>query len=123
MNATKVKFLLSGGAFAIGLGLVVLFFFAPDQYPFYPRCLFHTVTGLQCPGCGGLRAMHCLLHGQFVAAFHLNALFVLLLPIALLIGVRLTLNPQSWLPKMLQASFWWWLLLSAVILFGIGRNL
>ena len=33
----------------------VLFFFNPSQYGFYPVCLFHELTGLNCPGCGGRR--------------------------------------------------------------------
>ena len=50
------------GAFAL-LGLAaVLFFFNPAQSGFYPFCVFHRTTGLLCPGCGSLRALHQLLH-------------------------------------------------------------
>src|SRR5262245_36358819 len=60
----------------------VLFWFNPAQSGFYPTCYFHSWTGLLCPGCGSLRAMHQLLHGDIVAAMHFNVLFVLSLPIA-----------------------------------------
>jgi hypothetical protein len=45
-----------------------------------PLCPFHSVTGLWCPLCGGLRAADALVHGQFTAALHDNALFVAALP-------------------------------------------
>lgn len=52
---------------------------------FFPRCLFHTLTGLQCPGCGTQRAIHALLHADIPTAWHHNALLFILLPIIALI--------------------------------------
>lgn len=34
----------------------------------YP-CLFHRITGLFCPGCGGTRAFTALLQGHFISCF------------------------------------------------------
>ena len=34
----------------------------------YP-CLFHTVTGYYCPGCGGTRALQALFQGHFLTSF------------------------------------------------------
>ncbi|MGN1205636.1 MAG: DUF2752 domain-containing protein [Eubacterium sp.] len=34
-----------------------------------PPCLFHLVTGLPCPGCGGTRAFVALLHGDILHSF------------------------------------------------------
>jgi ABC-type amino acid transport system permease subunit len=45
------------------------------------------MTGLKCPGCGSQRAIHSLLHFDFVQAFRYNALLVLSLP---LLAVLLT---------------------------------
>jgi hypothetical protein len=65
-------------AAALGSG-AVLFFFDPAKHGFYPICLFHSLTGLNCPGCGATRAAYQLLHGHLLRALHDNALFVLTL--------------------------------------------
>ena len=60
----------------VAVGMAVLFLFDPSSHHFYPVCLFHRVTGLNCPGCGSTRACYALLHGELVTALHDNALFV-----------------------------------------------
>ena len=59
---------------------VVLYAVDPARGSFYPLCPFRTITRLNCPGCGSLRACHQLLHANIVAAFKLNPLMVLALP-------------------------------------------
>lgn len=61
--------------FAVAV-LALLFMFDPRQYSFYPKCQLHSLTGLNCAGCGTLRAMHHLLHGEFLLAFRSNALLI-----------------------------------------------
>ncbi len=46
-----------------------------------PLCPFHTITGWQCPLCGGLRCADALVHGQWSAALHDNMLLVVALPV------------------------------------------
>ncbi len=65
---------------AIGVGAVV-FFFDPRTHGFYPVCLFHALTGLNCPGCGMTRALYALLHGNLRLALKDNALFVVTLAV------------------------------------------
>jgi len=74
-------------ALLLALGLGIVFFFDPATAGFYPRCLFKTVFGRACPGCGSLRAMHQLLHGNLEAAWALNKLIVVGLPLAALAGL------------------------------------
>ncbi len=61
--------------------LVVLFVFDPARNSFYPQCAFKRLTGWDCPGCGGLRATHQLMHGNVRAAFALNPLLFVIAPI------------------------------------------
>ena len=41
-----------------------------------PKCMFHKLTGLYCPGCGGTRALSSLLHGDLKASLHNNLLLI-----------------------------------------------
>ena len=77
--------------------LLVLFFFDPARFSFYPRCPLHSVTGLDCPTCGSLRAIHQLLHGHVRAAYALNPLLFYLVPAGLLLVFRPIRNHCRWL--------------------------
>ena len=99
--------------------VVVLYFFSPKDYSFYPRCLFHSLTGLDCPGCGSLRATHELLHGNFKAAFALNPLLVFLLPAMILVSIGHVRGQ----PSFGENKIWFWLVCGLLILFAVARNL
>src|ERR1700722_4899252 len=61
---------------------IVLYSYNPiDTHSIYPPCPFHYLTGFYCPGCGSLRAIHQLLHGNIISAIHFNILMILLLPL------------------------------------------
>lgn len=62
------------------LGLAALHFRDPHEAT-WVLCPFNTLTGLPCPGCGGLRAMNLLSHGDLGAAVSSNLLAVLLVPV------------------------------------------
>src|SRR5882757_715255 len=79
------------GATALGVGAVV-FFFNPSTHRFYPVCMFHALTGWNCPGCGMTRALYALLHGNLMVALKDNALFVALLALAVVWGARLAVQ-------------------------------
>ncbi|MFD5626352.1 DUF2752 domain-containing protein [Streptomyces sp. NPDC127072] len=48
----------------------------PNQPGHYPVCPLLRLTGVYCPGCGGLRSAHAFVHGDFAAALTDNALAV-----------------------------------------------
>ena len=48
-------------------GALYLYFMGPQNIPL--PCVFYSVTGLYCPGCGGTRAILSLLDGEFVQSF------------------------------------------------------
>jgi hypothetical protein len=115
--------LVMGGALLIAL--LMVYRFDPVRHSLYPRCFLYAQTGIQCPGCGGLRATHQLLHGNVREAFRLNALFVTLLPVGAAWALRLALMKLTGKP--IRHPFthprWVWLLAIAIIAFGVLRNL
>ncbi len=112
--------LLSGFA-----GLILLRLYDPATSGIFPPCPLRYLTGLYCPGCGSLRAIHQLLLGNFREAWALNPLTVVLLPFVThglaseaLVQLRGRALPQVFLP-----AIWIRALCAVVILFGIARNL
>lgn len=111
------------GAFAAGLALVAVV--DPNEPGHYPTCPLLAFTGLYCPGCGTMRALHDLAHGDLAGAMARNPLAVLALPVLAWAWVRwvrgrcgtgttgLTSVP-AWMP---------WAAAGLVVLFGLARNL
>ncbi len=131
MTRPRTSALLTPGVFvvvvlgaALGGAGATVYFFNPGTHNFYPSCAFHSLTGLNCPGCGMTRALYALLHGEWRLALKDNALFVGLLA---LLGVwcvksvvrKIRNQPASFTvpPKIL------WLLLVSAVFFGVIRNL
>lgn len=109
----------------IFIAAVFLFFLNPAQSQWYPPCLFHKFTGLYCPGCGSLRALHQLLHGHLLTALGLNPLMVLMLPIIgyfFISQVLIVIRGQP-LPRIFIPARWLWLLFALIITYWILRNI
>jgi hypothetical protein len=111
------------GIAILGAGAVV-FFFNPSTHGFYPICLFHSLTGWNCPGCGGTRSLHALLHGKFALALKDNALFVALFVAAVMRGTWFAVKIFRRQPvgELLPANVLWTVLTFAAV-FTVLRNL
>jgi len=100
----------------VALGLS--FIFGPDSLPGLDICLFHAVTGLQCPGCGITRAFCAISHGQFAHAWGLNPFaypFYALAVVALVFPPIFWRVPEKWAIASLLV------LAAALIVFGVFR--
>lgn len=117
--------MLAGSATAGLLAAALLYVFSPSESGLFPPCPFHALTGWYCPGCGSLRALHQLLHGDILAAMHLNPLMVLSLPfvayglaaemLKTCLGIRL--------PGVRLRAYWIWAIFAVIVLYGIARNI
>jgi hypothetical protein len=113
-------FVAAAAAAAVGVVAAV----DPNEPGHYPTCPFLALTGQFCPGCGSLRAVHALAHGDLGTAVGLNVLAVLAVVPLLLIwlqwlrrswtgGCRRTVAPAP-AP---------WALVVVVCVFAVVRNL
>ena len=119
-------------ALAVALGvlsaslLAFLLYCSVPAASWLPGCLFHRVTGFDCPGCGMTRATHAALHGRIGEAFRFNPVGMVLLPDAM-IGLGLEL--AGWLRgKPLPIRFriggrWAWGVLGVLMAFWVFRNI
>lgn len=84
--------LVATGVIAVGAaGATVLVIVPPTEAnSLYPACPFKTLTGLDCPFCGGLRSTHELLTGNVAASADQN-LLVPALALAGLVAVMMIL--------------------------------
>lgn len=111
-------------ALAIAACGVILLFFNPSQYGFYPVCHFYLTTGLTCTGCGSLRALHQLLNGNIIEALRLNALFVIGLSAGVCVAARFawaTIRRQPF--RLALRTSWVWTFLAVALAFTVVRNL
>ncbi|WP_230209004.1 DUF2752 domain-containing protein [Nostocoides sp. HKS02] len=107
------------GACAVGVVAVV----DPNQPGHYPTCPFLALTGLYCPGCGSLRAVHDLAHGDLTGALARNPLAVI--AVAALVAGYLAWTRRLWRgqPRTWAAPPWLlYGLLGMVIAFWVLRN-
>ena len=100
-----------GGLAAAGLAAV--YTFDPSKTWFYPPCPLRALTGLQCPGCGGTRALHALLHGDVAGAFAFNPMLFVAIATAIVVIVR---------PVILTRPWFAWLAGAVLLGWGIARN-
>ena len=59
----------------------------PNQSGSYGYCPLHSLTGLDCPFCGGLRGTSALLHGDIATALDHNLLLPVYLGVLVVVGV------------------------------------
>ncbi|RCG33039.1 DUF2752 domain-containing protein [Sphaerisporangium album] len=97
----------------------------PNRPGHYPTCPFLFVTGLYCPGCGSLRAIHAMAHGDLPAALGLNPLAVVTVPFLLFWWGRWALRAWRGRPARTRVArpAYIWAFLAIVIVYWIVRNL
>ncbi|MDE6296032.1 MAG: DUF2752 domain-containing protein [Muribaculaceae bacterium] len=72
---------------------IIYFIFDPAQSAWMPKCMFHLITGWDCPGCGSQRMGHALLHLDLRGAWRANALLLCALPY-LIFWLYIELTPR-----------------------------
>jgi hypothetical protein len=96
----------------------------PNEPGHYPTCPFLAVTGWFCPGCGSLRALHALVHGDLRSALARNPPMVLTVPALAWWWATWLVREVRGRPRRWAAPAWAiWALLAVVVAFTVARNL
>lgn len=108
--------------------IVLIFYYSTDPVHTHSGvpCTFKIVTGYNCSGCGGQRALHLLLHGEFLQALRYNFLiiffpfFIYLLYVVIKVYI---LKENNHIPKFMFSNDLGTIVLVIIILFTILRNI
>jgi hypothetical protein len=108
---TRTRIVLAG---LLVVGTVALYLYDPACCRLFPPCPFHLLTGLNCPGCGSLRATHSLLNGRVSEAFRFNPLLVLSISFVGALVLRRSWAYKVWVP---------WMAFAVLLAYGVLRNI
>ncbi|MBQ9215473.1 MAG: DUF2752 domain-containing protein [Prevotella sp.] len=86
INKKRITFIL--GAVVIVVAAALYYWIDPAESGYAPKCIFHSLTGLSCPGCGMQRFLHALFHGRLLEAFSYNYLLIVFIPYIILYGIN-----------------------------------
>ncbi|PRD46386.1 DUF2752 domain-containing protein [Sphingobacterium haloxyli] len=118
---------LGASVVMLGAATYIYYTFDPAAHSWFPQCPFKALTGLDCPGCGSQRAAHAILHGDFVGAFHYNALLLPFIPyLTVGFGYRLVKDPDERLMKWQKILFGEYaikILIAIIFVYFILRNM
>lgn len=110
------------GAVTLGATLL-LHLWDPNRSGSYGFCPLRVATGLLCPLCGGLRAVHALTHGQWETAWGMNPVVIALLPLALAAWTLWVWRArQGHVSTYLERMSVFVPAMSALVVFGVLRN-
>ncbi len=118
--------LLTAGITVGALGY--LFAVNPNEPGHYPLCPTKALFGIDCPGCGCMRGLYSLTHGDIAGAADHNLLLLLFVPFAIVLWLRWMM--RAWrgvTPAVSMRSFRMRnramiIVLIAILAFGVVRN-
>ncbi|MFC9245410.1 DUF2752 domain-containing protein [Streptomyces sp. NPDC057136] len=96
----------------------------PNEPGHYPVCPLLRLTGVLCPGCGGLRSAHAVAHGDLATALGSNAFavvgYAVFAAVWVLWMVRASRGERL---RITLAPVYWWGIGALLLIFAVVRNL
>ena len=112
---------------AVVAAVVIYYYLIPiESHPNLALgCPLKSLTGLECPLCGGQRAFHALLHGEFEKALSYNYFLVIAVPyLSLLMYTGISKSKlASKLDKYVYNNYVFFSFFVLAIVWGVVRNL
>ena len=103
--------------------LLLLYFFVEPKNGILPKCFFHELTGLYCPGCGVQRSFHALLNGHVLTAIDYNMLFILFLPLIIFFILAFSLGRKHPATSFIYKPVFSLTVVIVVVSFWVLRNI
>lgn len=95
----------------------------PNRSGAFPQCITRRLTGLDCPMCGGLRAVHALSRGDLGGAIGHNAVVVVALPLVVAAWLWWSARAVGARPPAVRWPRWApWATLAVLVAFTVVRN-
>lgn len=108
-----------------GIGAIAVYFVFIEITGLAIPCVFHALTGLLCPGCGGTRMFKSLINGDILKAFYYNQFVFISLPIFFVLFINLVYsNFKNNKPLINKIPNWvYFIYIGLLVVFGIIRNI
>ena len=103
------------------LGLFI-YFFISEKYHFAIPCLFYTIAGYYCPGCGITRLAFSCLKLDFYQAFRYNPLAFILIILFIIFKLLKIIIKKLIKIDLEIPNYIYYILLIIILLYGILRN-
>ena len=103
--------------------ILLLYFFVEPKNGILPKCFFHELTGLYCPGCGVQRSFHALLNGHILTAIDYNLLFILFLPLIIYFILAFALSKKHPSSSFIYKPVFSFTVVIVVVSFWVLRNI
>ena len=115
---------LAVGALLIVSAIITLLAVCGTDAVWVPKCMFHQLTGLDCPGCGSQRAIVAATHGRWADAWHLNPALWVGLTIAFIYTMfPYRQPPRRRVERILYSPTAYLSIAAAIVIWTIARNL
>src|SRR5580765_485237 len=105
------------------VAILLLYFFVEPKNGILPKCFFHELTGLYCPGCGVQRSFHALLNGHVLTAIDYNLLFILFLPLIIYFILAFALGKKHPSSSFIYKPVFSFTVVIVVVSFWVLRNI
>ena len=122
---TRLRLLAGSYCVLTTIGVLFLALIDPETAAYIPVCPCRLLTGLYCPGCGSLRAIHAITRLRFDRALAYNSLFVILSPLLLwyfVVNLATTFRGQEKIERYLSPTLGK-ALLGVILAYFVIRNI